>query len=70
MPNLERQISKYNLKVPGNNDKTSNNEERKCNCKLKDNFTVSGTCLTKEVMYKATVKHNIKEMTYICSTAR
>ena len=53
MPNLEKEISKDNLKVLGNNNKTSSSEERTCNCKFKDHCPVNGMCLTKGVKYKA-----------------
>ena len=70
MPNLERQKTRHNQKVLGDNDKNSNNEERTCNCKIKDECPVNETCLTRGVIYKATVKYNNKNMSYIVSTGR
>ena len=68
MPNIERQISKDNLKVLENNDKQSNIEERTCDCKIKDDWKVNGMGLTKGIIYQAT--HNNKDMSYIGSTGR
>ena len=54
MPNLKRQITKHNQKVLRDNDKNSNNKERTCNCKNKDECSVNGRCVTTGVIYKAT----------------
>ena len=62
MPNMEREISKHNLKVLGNKKKT-NSEERTCNCTFNDDYCpVNGMFLTKGVKYKATVKNNDKNI--------
>ena len=61
MPNLERQITKHNQKVLGDNDKNSNNEERTCHCKIKDECPVNETMLNKR-SNKVTVKYNNKNI--------
>ena len=69
MPNLKRQITKHSQKVLRDNDKNSNNKERTCNCKNKDECSVNGRCVTTGVIYKATVKHN-KDMPFIDTSSK
>ena len=70
MPSLERQITRHNHKVLSNNTTKPDNEKQRCNCKNKELCPVNRRCLTKGVIYKATVNHNNKQMTYIGSTGR
>ena len=70
MPSLERQITRHNHKVLRNNTINPDNEKQSSNCKTKENCPVNGRCLTKGVIYKATVNYNSKEMIYIGSTGR
>ena len=63
MPNLEKEKSKHLLNfdvIDDNNRKLQN----------KSNCPVNGKCLTKGVIYKATVTHNNKNHIYIGSTVR
>ena len=70
MPNLERQITRHNQKFLGDNNKSSNNEDRTCNCRVKNECPLNGTCLTRGVIYKDNVKYNNKNMLYVGSTGR
>ena len=71
MPNLEKEISNHNHKTLQNANKTSEDKDKKlCNCRVKSNCPVNGECLTKGVIYKATVSHENNERIYIGSTGR
>ena len=71
MPNLEKEISNHNHKTLQNANKTSEDKDNKlCNCRVKSNCPVNGECLTKGVIYKATVSHDNNERIYIGSTGR
>ena len=61
---------KANIKTQSKCSRKLNNEERTCNCKIKDDCPVNGMCLTRGVIYKATVKHENKNMSYIGSKGR
>ena len=69
MPNLEKELSNHNQKLLQNSNKTTEENSKLCNCRSKTNCPVNGECLTKVVIYKATVMHNDKE-NYIGSTGR
>ena len=68
MPNLEKELSNHNQKLLQN--ETTEENCKLCNCRTKNNCPVKGECLTKGVIYKATVMHNNKENIYIGSTGR
>ena len=69
MPNIESEISKFNHKVLDEN-RNKKRDEKTCNCRTKHSCPVEGKCLTKSVIYRATVKHNNDEKHYIGSTGR
>ena len=52
-PNLSQTISAHNSKIL--NPKKENNNQKNCNCRKKENCPVGGQCLTKNVIYQATV---------------
>ena len=68
MPNLDAEISKHNLKTVEECKKPKKN--KLCNCRNESNkinmsYTFSpirGKCLTKSVVYEATVTHKAKNM--------
>ena len=69
MPNIYSEITKSNLKVI-EETKNKRNNETTCNCRIKASCPVEGKCLTKSVIYKATVTYNNKKQSYIGSTKR
>ena len=69
MSNLE-EISNHNQKTLQNSNKTTQEDIKSCNCRSKANCPVNRECLTKGVIYKATVMHKYKENVYIGSTGR
>ena len=69
MPNIDSEITKSNLKVI-DESKNEKNNKTTCNCRIKALCPVEGKCLTKSVIYKATVTYNIKKQFYIGSNAR
>ena len=66
MPNLETEISKYNLKVLRNNDKIQIVRKEPTSVKSKMNIMY----LTKGLKYTATVKQNNMDTIYTGSTGR
>ena len=69
MPNVESVVSKSNFKII-EESKTQEKNETTCNCRVKTSCPVEGKCLSRSVIYKATVTYNNKEHHYIGSTAR
>ena len=69
MPNVESEITKSNLKAI-EQSKNEKNNEATSNCRTKALCPVEGKCLTKSVIYKATVTYNNKKQIYIGFTAR
>ena len=53
MPNMEKVISGHNSTLLRN--ETAPKEERKCNCKRPEYCPLKNECLTKSLVYKATV---------------
>ena len=47
MPNLEKEISKNNIKTLLNSDVIDDKNRKLCNCRIKSNCPVNGKCLTK-----------------------
>ena len=70
MPNQEKEISKHNQKTLQNSDVIDDDYRKFCNCRIKSNCPVKIKCLTKGVIYKATVSHKNKKHIYIGSTGR
>ena len=70
MSNFASQLTKHNQKILRDNNNSSITEDKTCNCREKNECPVNGTCLTRGVIYKATVRHNNKNMVYIGSTGR
>ena len=52
MPNLENIIAKHNAKIA---NPRSEEEERLCNCRRKNECPLEGKCLSSNVIYQATV---------------
>ena len=69
MPNIESEISKSNLKII-EESKNKKKNETTFNCRIRTSCPVEGKCLSRRVIYKATVSYNNKEQHYIGSTAR
>ena len=67
MPNMESIISQHNKKIL--KDK-SEDSDRKCNCRSKSLCPMNGSCLAKDVIYKAEIVTNDDKKYYIgsCST--
>ena len=68
VPNLENEISKHNHKTLQNSYDIVDDVRKLC--RIKSNCPVNGKCLTKGVIYKATVSHKNKKNIYKCSTGR
>ena len=64
-PNMQTIISNHNRKVLVNEPKTIQTE---CNCQNKSKCPTPGECLSTNVIYHATVKHDGKSAEYIGST--
>ena len=66
MPNVQSIISSHNKSVL-KEDNSNTNSENKCNCRAKDSCPLQGECLTKAVVYQATVKNEItnESQTYV-----
>lgn len=54
-PNIHKIITQHNSKLLSTNE---DQENRKCNCRTKPNCPLKGECLTKCIVYKASVKTN------------
>ena len=68
-PNLKKIISAHNSGIL--NKMQPKEDERTCNCNKNDTFPLNGQCLTKNIVYQATVKQeNSEENTYIGLTAQ
>ena len=70
MHNLEKEIYKHNQKTPQNSYDTDDDNRKLCNYRIKSNCPVNGKCLTKGVIYKATVLHKNKKHIYIGAIGR
>ena len=71
MPNVKQIIDGHN-KITLNKaeqNTSTNNIEKKCNCRKNKECPLSGECLTKEIVYQATVKTQKSTETYIGLTA-
>ena len=54
MPNIESEITKSNLKII-KESKNQKKNETTCNCRIRRTCPVEGKCLSRRVIYKATV---------------
>ena len=70
MPNMKRKIDTHNMQTLKNNQQQ--NDTRPCNCRIKADCPLDGKCLTKSVVYQATVTetNTDKTETYVglCET--
>lgn len=48
--NMEKQIVNHNRKLLEEGD---NKEVRKCNCRVKEEYSLNGVCLIKNIVYEA-----------------
>ena len=57
MPNMAATISQHNAKIlhPGPQEAEHGESNRTCNCRAKNSCPLNGQCLTRSVVYKATV---------------
>ena len=53
LPNISNIITSHNRKVLSN---TNENQDPKCNCRLKDNCPLNGKCLDSQLIYSCNVK--------------
>ena len=56
LPSVSRIISAHNKKVLNDPIDPNNNNEKLCNCRIKNECPLNGNCLVKEVIYKCNVK--------------
>ena len=71
MPNVKQLIDGHNKAILNNNGiaQPRQDEEKKCNCRKKEECPLNGECLVNEVVYQATVKTKDTKETYIGLTA-
>ena len=71
MPNVKQFIDDHNKAILNNNGiaQPRQDEEKKCNCRKKEEWPLDGECLVNEVVYQATVKTKDTKETYIGLTA-
>jgi len=69
MPNIQSKISSHNKYILASTHDTT--DSRTCNCRKPEDCPLSGQCLTKSIVYQATVKSadNKPDETYIGLTA-
>ena len=67
MPNMKSVIEADNKKKL--NVTTEKENERKCSCPRNAICPLEGQCLSKNIIYQATVKSDVKEETYVGLTA-
>ena len=67
MPNIGSVISQHNKALLSRANQNSPSTTKTCNCHNKDVCPLAGKCLTKSLVYQATVKRedNMKQETYI-----
>ena len=64
MPNVKSIIDSHNKKITLNSSMPE--VEQGCNCRVKDDFPLKGSCRQKSIIYKATIKEESgKEHTYV-----
>ena len=69
MPDIKSSITSHNAKLLNHSETALG--IKKCNCRNKGNCPLDGNCLTKEVVYKATITNTSKPTThYIGMTER
>ena len=62
MNNMNAIIKSHNQKISKNSSQT---QKRNCNCKDKAKCPLNGNCLSRAVVYKATVKSDLHEKSYV-----
>ena len=67
MPNIGSVISQHNKVLLSRANQNSPSTTKTCNCRNKDAYPLAGKCLTKSLVYQATVKRedSTKQETYI-----
>ena len=61
MPNMKSFISSHNKAVLSDyHQSQTQTSDKECNCRKKDQYPLDGKCLTKKVVYQATVKSAIE----------
>ena len=56
MPNMDSVLRSHNART--NKDKVNQSPKKMYNCRIKGNSPLNGKCLSKSVVYKATVNTN------------
>ena len=71
MPNVKQLIDGHNKAILNNNGiaQPRQDEDKKSNCRKKEECPLNGECLVNEVVYQATVKTKDTKETYIGLTA-
>lgn len=69
MPSLEKKISAHNKSVLRKNNNTTPIDQKTCSCRSKANCPLNGVCLTRNIIYQATVESNTDKQTYIGLTS-
>ena len=65
MPNVKQIIDGHSKTILKKDSQPPQDQaEKACNCRNKDEYPLEGACLTKEVVYQATVKLNNRTETY------
>ena len=67
MPNIKAIISKHNHNLLNTDTNLRTNQEKKCNCQNETNCPLNGKCLTKSIIYKATITTTEGKKEYIGS---
>ena len=62
MPNIKNIIDGHNKHLSNNNN---NSTAAGCNCRIKDQCPLQGECLTKSIIYQASVTANNNTETYV-----
>ena len=67
MPNVKQLIDGHNEAILNNNGiaQPRQDEEKKCNCRKKEECPLDEECLVNEVVFQATVKTKDRKETYI-----
>ena len=70
MPNVKQIIDGHNkTTLKKDSQPPQDQAEKACNCRNKDECPLEGACLTKEVVYQATVRSNNRTETYVGITS-
>ena len=70
MPNVKQIIDGHNKAILKKSTQPPQNQgEKTCNCRNKDSCPLQGNCVSREVIYQATVESESKTETYVGLTA-